>query len=224
MTTNSTSTIKLTDTQLIALSAASQRADRCIIPPDHLKGGAAHKFTGSLIAKGVAEEVDAAPGMPVIRRDGDRTFTLAITASGFAALGIEAPDAIDPLPPVPVEPSAAPEGDGDGSTAEDGAREGYRVIAADADRTVSAATSSSTARSASPREGTKLSLVIALLERAEGVAIGELMTATGWLAHTTRAALTGLRKRGYTVELEKGAGDQESRYRITTMPIAAKAA
>ena len=224
MTTDCSSTIKLTDTQLIALSAASQRADRCIIPPDHLKGGATRKFMGSLIAKGVAEEVDAAPGMPIMRRDGDRTFTLAITASGFAALGIEAPDAIDLPPPVPVEPSAAPEGDGDGSTAEDGAREGDSVIAADADRAVSAATSSSTARSVSPREGTKLSLVIAVLERAEGVAIGELMTTTGWLAHTTRAALTGLRKRGYTVELEKGAGDQESRYRITAMPIAAKAA
>lgn len=224
MTTDCSSTIKLTDTQLVALSAASQRADRCIVPPDHLKGGATSKFAGSLIAKGVAEEIEAAPGMPIIRRDGDRTFTLVITAAGFAALGMEAPDAIDPPPPVAVEPSAAPEGDGDGSAAEDGAGEGDSVIAADADRAVSAATSSSTARSASPREGTKLSLVIALLERAEGIAIGELMTTTGWLAHTTRAALTGLRKRGYTVELEKGAGDQESRYRITATPIAAKAA
>jgi DNA-binding IclR family transcriptional regulator len=61
--------------------------------------------------------------------------------------------------------------------------------------------------------------VIALLERAEGAAIGELMATTGWLAHTTRAALTGLRKRGYTVELDKG-----SRYRMTAMLIVAKAA
>ncbi len=36
--------------------------------------------------------------------------------------------------------------------------------------------------------------------------------------------MTGLRKRGYTVELEKGAEGLESRYRITAMPIFAKAA
>jgi hypothetical protein len=30
-----------------------------------------------------------------------------------------------------------------------------------------------------------------------------LIAATGWLAHTTRAALTGLRKRGYTVAIDR---------------------
>ncbi len=30
------------------------------------------------------------------------------------------------------------------------------------------------------------------------------MTATGWLPHTTRAALTGLRKRGFMVERRTG--------------------
>lgn len=58
------------------------------------------------------------------------------------------------------------------------------------------------ARSA-PRPGTKLASVIALLERAEGASIEELTGATGWLAHTTRAALTGLRKRGIAVARSK---------------------
>lgn len=50
-----------------------------------------------------------------------------------------------------------------------------------------------------PRPGTKLASVITLLERAEGASIEELTGATGWLPHTTRAALTGLRKRGIAV-------------------------
>jgi hypothetical protein len=31
---------KLSDTQLLALSAAAQRDDRCLVPPPKLKGGA----------------------------------------------------------------------------------------------------------------------------------------------------------------------------------------
>ena len=224
MTTTSTSTIKLTDAQLVALSAASQRVDRCIVPPEHLKGGTTQKFTASLIAKGVAEEIEAALGVPAIRRDGDHAFALTITAAGFAALGIEAPDAADALPMASDDPDTASRGDGKDPPAEGGPASGDRLIADDAGPVPAAATSSSTARSATPRVGTKLAQVIALLERAEGVAVGELMATTGWLAHTTRAALTGLRKRGYTVELEKGVGPQESRYRITAMPIVSEAA
>ena len=54
----------------------------------------------------------------------------------------------------------------------------------------------------------------ALLRRADGASIVDLTEATGWLPHTTRAALTGLRKRGYAVVRERvGAGD--SVYRIS---------
>ena len=234
MTTSSTSTIKLSDPQRFALSTASQRTDRCIVPPEHLKGGATSKFTGSLIAKGVAEEIKAMASMPIIRQDGDHAFALVITSAGFAALGIEEQQIADAPPSTHRQPNTAAQGDGDPGTASqddvnDTPAEGGPATAGDrlsADDAGSAppAASSSTAQSSSPREGTKLAQVIAMLERAEGAAISELMATTGWLAHTTRAALTGLRKRGYTVELEKGAGDQESRYRITAMPIVAKAA
>jgi Protein of unknown function (DUF3489) len=52
----------------------------------------------------------------------------------------------------------------------------------------------------SPRPGSKLAQVIDLLQREGGAALAELNTATGWLPHTTRAALTGLRKRGMALE------------------------
>jgi hypothetical protein len=50
------------------------------------------------------------------------------------------------------------------------------------------------------------------------------MSAVGWLAHTTRAALTGLRKRGYAIERERAGKGEASIYRIVTGPARAKAA
>jgi DNA-binding IclR family transcriptional regulator len=70
---------------------------------------------------------------------------------------------------------------------------------------------------AAPRDGSKLAQVIELLQRADGATMIDLSQATGWLPHTTRAALTGLRKRGYAVIRERiGAGD--SVYRISEAP------
>ena len=65
-----------------------------------------------------------------------------------------------------------------------------------------------------PRGGTKLARVIALLQRDHGATIDELIAATGWLAHTTRAALTGLRKRGYAVAIDRSDKKRGSFYRI----------
>jgi hypothetical protein len=52
---------------------------------------------------------------------------------------------------------------------------------------------------APPRDGTtatKRSLVRDLLRRSDGASLGELIAATGWLPHTTRAALSRLRSAG----------------------------
>jgi hypothetical protein len=64
-----------------------------------------------------------------------------------------------------------------------------------------------------PRAGSKLAGIIELLQRSDGATILQLMEATGWLPHTTRAALTGLRKRGYAVVRERIDGG-DSIYRI----------
>ncbi|ODP37883.1 DUF3489 domain-containing protein [Sphingomonas turrisvirgatae] len=50
---------------------------------------------------------------------------------------------------------------------------------------------------------TKSHQVLSLLRREGGATLDELITATGWLPHTTRAALTGLRKKGHAVEKGK---------------------
>ena len=46
-------------------------------------------------------------------------------------------------------------------------------------------------------------LILSLLQRKGGASIADLVSATGWLPHTTRAALTGLRKSGYAIDSDK---------------------
>jgi hypothetical protein len=50
-----------------------------------------------------------------------------------------------------------------------------------------------------PKPGTKIATVLALLRRDGGATLGDMVEATGWLPHTTRAALTGLRKKGHGI-------------------------
>ena len=50
---------------------------------------------------------------------------------------------------------------------------------------------------------TKSANVVTLLQREAGATLAELIEATGWKAHTIRAALTGLRKKGYIIERRK---------------------
>ena len=65
--------------------------------------------------------------------------------------------------------------------------------------------------------GTKQARVIALLERDTGATLDELVAATGWLPHTTRAALTGLRQKGFVLDKSKRE-DGTTVYRITSAP------
>lgn len=56
---------------------------------------------------------------------------------------------------------------------------------------------------AAPKHQSKADLVLDMLKRSEGATIEQLVVATGWLPHTTRAALTGLKKKGHAVASEK---------------------
>jgi hypothetical protein len=65
--------------------------------------------------------------------------------------------------------------------------------------------SSPSAAPPAPRQS-KTAAVLALLARDEGATLPELIDATGWLPHTTRAALTGLRKKGHSIARAKREG------------------
>jgi hypothetical protein len=52
----------------------------------------------------------------------------------------------------------------------------------------------------------KLGSVLSVLATADGGTLAALVTLTGWLPHTTRAALCRLRQRGYPIQLVGEAG------------------
>lgn len=60
---------------------------------------------------------------------------------------------------------------------------------------------------------TKAALIRDLLARPDGATTASLMEATGWQAHTVRAALSGLRKSG--VEITRAKIGDETLYRAT---------
>jgi DNA-binding MarR family transcriptional regulator len=73
-------------------------------------------------------------------------------------------------------------------------------------------TKQATANTAALAPESKIASVIALLKRKQGVTLAEMIETTGWLPHTTRAALTGLKKKGHTIE--RTTRDDVTCYRI----------
>jgi Protein of unknown function (DUF3489) len=62
---------------------------------------------------------------------------------------------------------------------------------------------------------TKAAQVITLLQRDEGAALNEICQATNWQPHTSRAFLTGLRKKGRMIVRSKRE-DGTTMYRMPT--------
>ncbi len=198
--------IKLGATHLELLGAASRREDRCLTPPKGAKLAQARKSAARLLEAGLVREVKAKKGVPVWRRDEEagRDYALALTAARLKAVTAAA-GATDRLGAAQSPNGKAPES----ATAPDAEPELATNHAA-----VSSRFPEAPRGAVSPRAGTKVAAVIALLGRAEGATIGELVETTGWLPHTTRAALTGLRKRGFALSADRTDRAHGSIYRI----------
>jgi hypothetical protein len=94
--------MKLTDTQLVLLSTASQREDCAIELTSNLRGAASHNVVRKLLSGGLIEEIAAGSTLPVWRRDeNNEALALRITNEGLAAIQADEP---------PVEVSDASEG------------------------------------------------------------------------------------------------------------------
>jgi hypothetical protein len=72
-----------------------------------------------------------------------------------------------------------------------------------------------------PPASTKRAKLIAMLERPEGASVAEIGQRLGWLPHTVRAAITGLRKAGREVTRSKDA-DVRSVYRLAVVEPAGR--
>jgi hypothetical protein len=78
---------RLTDTQLVILSAASQREDRGVELPANVQGKAAGQVVAKLVRASLLEEIKASGSLPVWRRDNeDGAIALRITNAGLAAI------------------------------------------------------------------------------------------------------------------------------------------
>ena len=165
----------LTDTQSIILSVAAQRADHIALPlPTNLRGGAATKVVGTMLAKGLLEEVDAdlRKRELIWRETGDgHGVTLVATDAGLDAIGIE--HEAGPANAAALDAPDAP-------------------IKASAPHTP---TTGATPTPRAPREGTKQAALIDMLSRPEGATIEEIATGLQWAPHTVRGAMSGALKK-----------------------------
>ena len=219
--------MKLSETQTVILSAASQRDDGAVLPlPETLKitGGALDKVLGSLKAKGLIDHL----GTP----RGDDPPPLRITRAGLQAIGVEPEDE--------ETQAAAPATEADtGATPPDS---GFQAVHPPAQATAADGAATPAKRKAkakapkpgkaapagkpTPRAGTKQALMIELLKRPEGATVEQIAAAIGWQHHTIRGAISGALKKklGLTVEATRtrevgpnktGAKGSSTVYRIT---------
>jgi hypothetical protein len=195
---------KLTDTQLIVLAKAAAHADGVAERPRRLPPAAAQMVAAALVSRGLMREIASRAGMPVWRTGEESgAVSLLITPTGRRSIGVT--DEIE----------AGKSGDGllsPPSTSEQQTPIGSDMIGSD--RPAPKASGSSPQDAVIPlRTGTKQAAVVAMLSSPAGVTIDALMHHTGWLPHTTRAVLSGLRKRGHVIERMRD-DDGRSRYRI----------
>ncbi len=156
---------KLTDTQLVILSAAAQRQDRAVLPlPKSLKvkGGAATKTLEGLCKKGLLEERPATRNATAWREGEDgRRMMLVITDTGLQAIGVDADEKT---------------GKQSRPTKTRAKKPRRRTV-----QKPTAATPKSKKSQTAARQGTKQALLIDLLKRKKGATIEAIVETLGWL-------------------------------------------
>ena len=204
--------LKLSDTQRSMLQAAATREDRFLLPAANARRSNLKALAAKLIEAGWAKEIATTNSALVLRksRESGEAFALKLTAKGLKAAATlrENEEGAEKPPVAPVTKRSATK-----AAASHAPSQSQTNVAG---ATANTSTESSTATTRAPRASSKLGRVLEMLAADAGATIGELTAATGWLEHTTRAALTGLRHRGYTLSLSSKERDGTSVYRIVT--------
>jgi hypothetical protein len=196
-------TTKLSDTQLVIMSAGAKRADRSLIPfPQSLtvKGAALDRVIETLCKRNLVEERGIVDGVAEWRRDeGGRALGLFVTTNGLLALGLENADK--------DVPSRAP------ATIPRQRKAAVALLRRKAQKSSSAAP-----QRGGTRQQTKQDLVIQMLRRQSGVTIGDVVARTGWQPHSVRGFFSGLVKKKLKLPLVSEVGkDSVRRYRIAAV-------
>ena len=186
---------RLSDSQLVVLTAACQREDRCVFPVTaKLKGNAAGNVLKSLLKKDLIKEVRAKRDDTVWRHDEERgRMTLVATKAAFAALGIDPGDEVN-----------------DAET--DGADESPANVVTEPNARPK---KPKTKEPKAPRKDSKQARLIAMLRRAKGASIDEVVEALDWQPHTVRGAVAGALKKKLGLDVTSEKDDKRGRvYKI----------
>lgn len=188
---------KLTDSQLVVLSAAAQRKDGAVLPlPKSLtiNKGAATSVLKSLIKHGLIAERPATREDETWREAEGERLALVITEAGLSAIGVE-----------PDEQSAALATRTDTKPKKPSPTEASRNTG-----------SVPQAAAGAIRTGTKQAMLIDLLSRKAGATIPEIVDATGWQAHSVRGAISGTLKKKLGLPVHSTVENERGRvYRVT---------
>ena len=161
--------------QRLVLATAAARADGAVLPLPNgfrVRGRARRLMLEGMLKRGLITERPAQDGQSG-RAQGAGDCALEITPEGRALVGLTEGSSPASPPREPATPRAnanAPEPELDAA-----------------------------AERPAVRPGTKQALLLDLLRRPEGATIVEIQQATGWQAHTARAAITGLKKKSFVV-------------------------
>lgn len=200
-----TKTPRLSNMQLMLLSSAAARDNGSLIPPPEnctQDRARISKAVSALLRRSRVEELSVTDHRLAWREQDQNVIGLFITDAGRTAISAEPETGLQANAAAPTtddkkrkDPEADRENHSD-----------YEVLppATGSQAPCPAATGTAPATvPAEPRTGTKISTVVAMLEREQGATLNEMVEATGWLPHSTRAALTGIRKNGSAITKTK---------------------
>ncbi len=208
--------MKRSDTQLMILSAASQRQDQAAVLPANLEGSAANKVIDKLVKEGLLQELPAKDEMPVWRRgDDNRSYALQITKVGLKAIAVDAPaestDKVDANCAAGVELVVQP------ARSKSPTKRQRVASKPNANKKASTAAKSKVTKKPGSKDAaaaSKQDNVLVLLRRPEGASLDALVKATGWQQHSVRGFLAGTVRKKLKLPLVSEKIDGIRTYRI----------
>ena len=210
--------MKLSDTQLMILSSASQRTDHAAVLPANLKGSAAKKVIDKLLNEKLLQELRAKDDMPIWRRgDDNRPYSLRITKAGLKATEVEdvAQASDNNAAADPDEVAAA-----DMSTEAKSSERPGRAKRSSAKKTAAVSAKAVKASSDRAKPDSKQDRIMALLQRPEGATLDALVKETEWQKHSVRGFLAGTVRKKLKLPLLSEKIDGVRNYRIGTAKAA----